>query len=261
METVLVIGGSSGIGLATSALFVQAGYKVFNASRSCSPDPLIENIQCDVSRPGDIQRAVEKAGSYTGRLEHVLYSAGFSMAAPVEHVRSEDYRYLFEVNYFGALQTVQAVIPFMEDGGRIMIVSSVGGTVPIPFDAFYSSSKAALDMLVKAANIELNPFDIFLTSAIVGGTSTEFTEKRYVYPKADCGRYYDKLQKSVLALGRLEQGGMSPQEVAAALYDCMINDTKPILQVGLVNAMATAGEKLLPHKLSTLLVKNQYLQN
>lgn len=82
----------------------------------------------------------------------MIYSAGVSMAAPIEYAREADWRYLFEVNFFGFVRAVRAVLPFMRDGGRILAVGSVAGTVPVPFDSWYSASKAALDMFIRAAN-------------------------------------------------------------------------------------------------------------
>lgn len=71
-----------------------------------------------------------------------------------------------------------------ENGGRIVLVSSMGGILPIAFDCFYSCSKAALNMLAKSANSELGEFNIRATAVLPGGTATTFTFKRKVYGAA-----------------------------------------------------------------------------
>ena len=132
-RTAIVVGGSSGIGYETCARLVSRGWNVTNISRTPCKNPK------------------EKHGR-----DVLVYSAGFSMAAPIEYAKESDYRYLFDVNFFGALKAMQAAIPFMKNsGGRIILVGSLGGELPIIFDSFYSSSKAALEMLVREASTKL----------------------------------------------------------------------------------------------------------
>lgn len=169
----LVIGASSGIGLEVAAKLASMGYRVVNISRNGCPSERIRSISADISQGSELEDAIKTVGEDYGRVDVMVYSAGFSMAAPVEYAREKDYRYLFEVNYFGALRAVQSVLPYMkEGGGKILLISSMGGVLPIPFDSFYSSSKAALDMLAKEMRIELKPYNIIVTSVRPGGTAT-----------------------------------------------------------------------------------------
>ena len=132
----------------------------------------------------------EAAAAEGGELYALVYCAGFSMAAPIEYADEKDYHYLFDVNYFGAVRAVQCAVPFMKErGGRIVLVSSMGGLFPVAFDSFYSSSKAAVDMLVKSAALELEPYGIRVCSVQPGGTSTAFTFKRKIYGDAENGEY------------------------------------------------------------------------
>ena len=85
------------------------------------------------------------------RLDIVVNCAGFSMAAPVEYVKSEDYRYLFDVNFFGAIELIKAVVPNMKPRGRQDYPHKLplGGVTLIPYDPYYSASKAALNILAQ----------------------------------------------------------------------------------------------------------------
>lgn len=148
-----------GIGYETALRLLGKGYSVSNISRTpCNLDR-IRNYRADVSAGESLAKAIgEAAAAEGGELYALVYCAGFSMAAPVEHAEEKDYRYLFDVNYFGAVRAVQCAVPFMKErGGRIVLVSSMGGLFPVAFDSFYSSSKAAVDMLVKSAALELEP--------------------------------------------------------------------------------------------------------
>lgn len=258
-QTAVVIGGSSGIGKEVCCRLLGQGYTVYNASRRENDNKSVINLCIDVSKP----QQLEKVFSVLPAPDAVVYSAGFSMAAPIEYVCEEDYRYLFEVNYFGLLKTIQLCSkPMRENGsGKIIAVSSMGGVMPIAFDAFYSSSKAAVDMLIRAANIELNPYNVFLTAVRPGGTATRFTFKRKVYPEQDVGVYGDKMNKAAVALADIEQGGMS----AAAVADCIMNvlqSKKPpeTVSAGIMNKGITLAKKVLPSSVSSMLNRSTYLQ-
>ncbi|MDE7329799.1 MAG: SDR family NAD(P)-dependent oxidoreductase, partial [Clostridia bacterium] len=139
-KTAVVVGGSSGIGYETCTRLVNRGWNVVNVSRTPCKHSKVENYSADAAAGSALSDAI-KSASEKHEISALIYSAGFSMAAPIEYAKPEDYRYLFDVNFFGALQSMQAVIPLMKSkGGRIILVGSLGGDVPISFDCFYSAS-------------------------------------------------------------------------------------------------------------------------
>ena len=259
MEKAVVIGGSSGIGKATCIALREMGYEVFNASRGKCDEAGITDLTLDVSKDGEIERVL-------GQLEDIavlVYSAGFSMAAPIEHVDMADVRYLYEVNFFGLLRAIKCCVKGMRErgGGRIIAVGSLGSVIPIVFDSFYSSSKAALDMLVRAANIELNPYGIFLTSVRPGGTDTRFTFKRKVYPESEVGVYGEKLNKATVTLSDVEQRGMAPSDVASCIVSTLCRQRPPLeIDVGISNKSIAFMKKLFPTSFVDFLDKTFYLQ-
>ena len=174
------------------------------------------------------------------------------MAAPIEYAKESDYRYLFEVNFFFFFKAMQAVIPFMKDrGGRIILVGSLGGDVPILFDAFYSASKAALEMLAREAYSELKPYGIKVTALLPGGTSTGFTYKRKVYSDDDNKTYAQSVNKAVAALAEMEQSGMSPAEVAEDIYGLILSDKPPVVKAsGIKNSAYRIISHVLPEKVT-----------
>lgn len=260
-RVILVIGGSSGIGLATASKLADAGHVVYCGARTDCPDERISSLYVDVTRPETVTDCVEKILDETGRIEQLVYSAGFSMAAPVEFAEEEDYRYLYEVNFFGALAAVRAVLPHMRTNsyGRIALIGSMGGVLPIAYDAFYSSSKAALMMLGKELNMEVNPFGIYATTVLPGGTSTRFTFKRKVYTSDEAGLYSGDLDKSVGTLAGIEQGGMSPEEVADTVIKVLDDPVPPaVVASGIKNKTYYLTQKLMPEKFIQHLVNNTY---
>lgn len=259
--TAIVVGGSSGIGFELCARLAARGYNVVNISRTPCKISKVTNIQADVSEGRPFSEALKKA-SGKGTVGVLAYCAGFSMAAPIEYAKEEDYKYLFEVNYFGALRAIQGIIPYMKKrGGKIILIGSIGGELPIIFDSFYSSSKAALEMLCRAAYSELKPYGIKVTGVLPGGTSTGFTFKRKVYPASQTGGYTGSVNKAVAALANMEQSGMSPAEVAEIIYGVILSDNPPVIKsCGVKNTAFRLFSRIMPQKVTLNINDRMYNQ-
>ena len=163
---------------------------------------------------------------------------------------------------FGAVRAVQCAVPFMKErGGRIVLVSSMRGLFPVAFDSFYSSSKAAVDMLVKSAALELEPYGIRVCSVQPGGTSTAFTFKRKIYGDAENGEYAEKVKLAAAALADMEQGGMSAGEVARSVTEAVCGKNPPLLlQCGGWNKFCAVAKRILPDKAAQYINKKVYKQ-
>ena len=262
-KTIIIIGASSGIGYETALRLVGRGFNVVNISRTPCALARVKNYAADVAVGDTLEKAIRQIAAETEILYGLVYCAGFSMAAPIEYADEKDYRYLFEVNFFGALRAIKSVIPYLKKrGGRIVLVSSMGGTFPIAFDSFYSSSKAAVDMLVKSAAIELDPYNIRVSSVQPGGTSTGFTFKRKIYGDEDNHEYAAKVKRAAAALANMEQGGMSAGEVAREVVEVLCNKKPPlVLQCGGWNKFyAAAARRILPERTAQYINKKAYKQ-
>lgn len=261
-KTVLIIGASSGIGYETALKLIGRNYNVVNISRTPCPLERVKNYAADVTVGTTLEKAIRSVAEKTDRLCALVYCAGFSMAAPLEYADPKDYRYLFEVNYFGALRAMQAVVPYMKKrGGKIVLISSMAGLFPVAFDGFYSSSKAALDMLAKSADIELSPFNIRVTSVQPGGTSTSFTFKRKIYSDEDNKDYSSRVNKATAALANMEQGGLNAGEVAKLVADVIAMKKPPCeIQCGKKNKFYAFAGRILPENFSLYLNKKMYRQ-
>jgi short-subunit dehydrogenase len=247
----IVVGGSSGIGYETALRLANRGWNVCNISRTPCKSAKVKNVICDVVAGNTLYDAVTNECEKQG-VDALIYSAGFSMAAPIECAKESDIRYLFDVNYFGALRAMQAVIPYMkEKGGKIVLVGSLGGEVPIVFDSFYSSSKAALEMLAREAYIELMPYNIKVTALLPGGTKTNFTFKRKVYSSDDVKSYSSNLSNAVSVLADMEQGGMLPSAVAEDIYNVLTAKNPPVVKTsGGLNSTYRIMSHIMPEKVT-----------
>lgn len=261
-KTVIVVGASSGIGYETALRLVGRGYCVVNISRTPCSLERVRNYAADVTAGDTLEKAVKSIAAESENIGGLIYCAGFSMAAPIEYADEKDYRYLFEVNYFGALRAIRAVAPYLKKrGGNIILVSSMGSTFPVAFDCFYSCSKAAIDMLVKSASLELEPYNIRVCSVQPGGTSTGFTFKRKVYADEDNHEYAAKVKRATAALANMEQGGMSAGEVANTVADAFCEKNPPLLlQCGGWNKFYAVANRVLPGKATQFINKKRYKQ-
>ena len=259
--SVVVIGGSSGIGYETCVRLVNRGWSVTNISRTPCNNAKVHNICADVAFGNNVSEAIISVADRFG-LNALVYCAGYSMAAPIEYAKETDYKYLFEVNYFGALKALQTAIPFMKKrGGRVVFVCSLGGEVPIIFDSFYSCSKSALEMLAREANSELHTYGIKVTAVLPGGTSTNFSFKRKIYPEEENGTYAKNLNRAVAKLADMEQSGMKPSRVAEDIYKILTVEKPPIIKTcGFKNTAVRFATRVAPERITSYMNERMYNQ-
>lgn len=261
-HTAVVVGGSSGIGRETALKLAAKGFQVFNVSRTAFKGDRVRTITADAAQEGELAKAIRGIGEECGAIDLLVYSAGFSMAAPLEYARSGDYRYLFEVNYFGAIEALRAAAPFLKKrGGRAVLVGSLGGDMPIPYDCFYSSSKAALAMLAREADLELRTRGVRVSALLPGGTATDFTYSRRIYGEEESLSYSPSVKKASAALANIEQGGMSPSLVAEAIVKLAEKKNPPPVAVaGGMNGFARYLYKALPERVTDWFVRKKFNQ-
>jgi len=264
----IVVGGSSGIGFKTAMGLCREGYFVYNLSRTsavicegCVPN--LKNITCDVESECDVSLAIADIIALERRIDALVYSAGVSLAAPLEFTTESDFRRIFEVNYFGFIKALWAVLPVMRNQreGRIVAVSSLAGQMPVPFDAPYSAAKAALDITLRTLDIELKPYNIKVTGIAPGGVCTDFTFKRKVYPSSQIGEYCEALDKAACKLANIEQGGLDPCVVADTIVELLKSKKPPCsCSVGVGNKATRLAQKLLPRVLTDRINARVYEQ-
>lgn len=217
-KTVVITGGSSGIGRATAEWFAERGWRVFEWSRSGTSTDRVTHISCDVTDPEQTRAAARQVLEQVGTIDVLISNAGYGISGAIEFTTPEDAHRQMDVNFFGALNSVQAVLPHMRErkAGRIIFTSSVAAVLSIPYQSFYSASKAAINALALALQNEVRAFGIHVSVLMPGDVSTGFTAAR---KKSELGiDAYGNIRKAVAAMEKDEQGGMSPRQMAAILY-------------------------------------------
>lgn len=172
-RTVLITGGTDGLGKAMALVFAERNYRVFaggrSAERRAELDRIaaerrlsIETLELDVTDDAPVQRAVDTVLEKCGHIDVLINNAGVAYVGTVEDLTMESWRRQFETNFFGVVRVTQAAIPHMRERkkGRIVLISSVAGLVTAPAQGSYSATKHALEALGNALRNELYSFGI-----------------------------------------------------------------------------------------------------
>jgi NAD(P)-dependent dehydrogenase (short-subunit alcohol dehydrogenase family) len=175
----LVTGASSGIGLATAQALLKAGYRVFGTSRKPVASPQgITMLICDVTDEASVQALIAEVVQQAGRIDLVVNNAGIGLLGGAEESSIAQAQRVFDVNVFGVARVVNAVLPVMrkQKSGRIVNMSSILGLIPSPFNAFYSSTKHAIEGYTESLDHEIRSFGIRAVLVEPGVTRTSFEE-------------------------------------------------------------------------------------
>jgi NAD(P)-dependent dehydrogenase (short-subunit alcohol dehydrogenase family) len=215
-KVILITGASSGIGLACADHLTARGWRVVGASRrGLSPAPW-HAIAMDVDDDQSVAAGVAKVVEEYGRLDAVVANAGWGLAGAVERTSTADAKAQLETNFFGVVRVVGAALPVMRraGGGRVVIMSSIGGVVGIPFQAFYCASKFALEGYGEALAYEVDPYGIHVTLVEPGNFRTGFTASRRKIPIEPHDPYSAAEAKAVAIMEADEVKGADPLLVA-----------------------------------------------
>lgn len=244
----IVTGGSSGIGKCTAQALRDLGCTVYEFSRRGCDLPGIRHLSVDVTSEEGVRAAVEHIAAREGRVDILVNCAGFGISGAVEFTELEDAKRQFDVNFFGTVNAVKAVLPHMRKAqeGRIVNISSVAAVAHIPFQTYYSATKAAIESYTQALANEVRPFGITVTCAQPGDIRTGFTAARKKSALGD-DVYGGRIAKSVASMERDEEKGMDPKAAGKYIAKlCLKKKVKPIYTVGFGYKCLSVLCRLLP---------------
>ena len=216
---VLITGISSGFGLESARLLASKGHKVYGTvRREVEKLDGVNYLFADVTDRKAVQRAVDEVIAREGRLDAIVCNAGMGVGGPIEFTSPEDARRQIETNFGGAVSLIQAALRPMRTrrSGRIICVSSIGGLMGLPYQAFYSASKFALEGFCEALRLEVRDFGISVTLVNPGDFSTGFTSGRKKVP-SEAVEAYPAYAEGMQKIEHDELGGLKPVVVARTI--------------------------------------------
>jgi NAD(P)-dependent dehydrogenase (short-subunit alcohol dehydrogenase family) len=173
-----IITGGSGIGLATGKELIEKGAKVIITGRQ---KEMVETeskrigasgIVSDQSSLSDIDTLVAQANEELDKVDVLFINAGVAAFAPIVAITEEHYDSIMNINFKGAVFTLQKFLPILNDGASVIFLSSVNSYNAMENTAAYAASKAALNALAKVAAIELAPRKIRVNTVSPGPVNT-----------------------------------------------------------------------------------------
>lgn len=256
----IVTGGTSGIGRETAVSLRAAGCRVYTMSRRPAETEGAAHFSVDVTDEAAVINAVKAVAAEEGRIDLLVNCAGFGISGAVEFTEEKEAKRQFDVNFFGMVNMNKAVIPIMREagGGRIVNISSVAAPVPIPFQTFYSASKAAINAYTMALANELRPFGISVCAIQPGDIATGFTDARAKSAEGDAV-YEGRISRSVAKMEKDEHGGGSA--AAAGRYIAGIalkKRVKPLYAIGFSYKVICVLIKILPCRLANWIIGRLY---
>lgn len=184
-KTVLITGGSSGIGLASASLFRQEGARVAitgrapaslaDAQRALGPDALV--IRSDVRQLDTLDSAMRQVEERFGGLDILFVNAGVAKATLFGQVTEAQYDEMAEINLKGAFFTIQKALPLLTKGASIIVTTSISGRIATPNFSIYGATKAALSSLVKSLSIALVEHGIRINAICPGPIATPIFDR------------------------------------------------------------------------------------
>lgn len=164
-KIVLITGCSTGIGHDLAQRLALANYTVVATARhpeTLSGLPVALQLPLDVTDPISIAGTTQEVVRRFGRIDVLVNNAGYALRGAVEDIPVEQVQQMFDVNVYGVIRMIGAVVPHMrqQKAGRVITIGSLAGKLVLPVNGSYSATKFALEALSDALRLELAPFGI-----------------------------------------------------------------------------------------------------
>jgi NAD(P)-dependent dehydrogenase (short-subunit alcohol dehydrogenase family) len=223
-KIVLITGVSTGLGRAFAEALLLEGYTVVGTVRKPEAKQAFEELApgrafaqiLDVTDGQRVTEAVAEVESKIGPIYALINNAGYGHEGTLEESPMEDLLQQFEVNVFGAVAMIKAVLPFMRKrrSGRILNVTSMGGLMTMPGISFYHGSKFALEGISSSLHKELKSFGIGVTAVEPGSFRTDWAGRSMVRSERSI-RDYDAIFEPIRS-ARASRSGNQPGDPAKA---------------------------------------------
>ncbi len=239
-----ITGCSKGLGRALAETVLEQGETVVLTARNLQQieDLVIRfpnrtlAVKLDVTKPEEVREAVKQAIAKFGRIDVLVNNAGYGVLGAIEEVNDEEVRSQFETNFFGVLEVLRTVLPYMRQqrSGHILNISSVGGFVSYAGTGIYNGTKFALEGISEALAQEVTPIGIKITIVEPGGFRTDFVTRSLVITDIQINDYEP-------VIGEMRQGARDildqklefqesgdPKKAALAMIKAVDSENPPL---------------------------------
>lgn len=269
MHTVLITGASTGIGYECAKIFLENGWNVVATMRDPekAPDTLKQRnvliTKMDVTDNDSIKKAIQEAIFKFGQIDVLINNAGYYSIGVVEAIPEEEIRRQIETNLLGLIFTTKAVLPYMREKrkGLIVNLSSVAGRTTVPLQSIYHATKWGVEGFSQSLQYEVEELGIDVVLIEPGVIKTDFYSRSMKYSHDEKLTEYQETSEKV---GRylIDGGnnGSNPKDVAEKIYG-IAKSRKRKMQyvVGKSTGIVTVS-KLLPTKMVRKIIKQTMMK-
>jgi short-subunit dehydrogenase len=226
-KVIFITGTSRGLGKTIFDKLTSEGHIVYGASRS--PLPNAKNqFQLDVTDYGKCNEVINSIVEKEGRIDVIINNVGGHLIGAAIEVSNEELKSQVDMNFYSAVHTIKAVLPIYmrQKSGQIISISSLMGTVALPYSSAYCAAKFALEGYLEALRLELLPLGIFVSMTETGYINTGI---QISSPQKTVSEFAE-LRKSIKR--QMEENsptGINPEKVAEVVVS-IIHSSKPKLR-------------------------------
>ncbi|WP_347374420.1 SDR family oxidoreductase [Aequorivita sp. Q41] len=263
-KTILITGGSSGIGKAIGEYLTEKGYQVFGTSRN--PDKITQSpfplLKMDVNETESIAAAIAEMLSKVATIDVVINNAGVGITGPIEETPESEIKKAFQTNFHGPINVIKAILPQMrkQGYGHILNITSIAAYMGLPYRGIYSASKAALEITIEAMRMETLQFGVKMTNVAPGDFATNIAAGRYHSPVLENSPYKKDYGSTLKMMNEHVDNGGDPLKMAKAVHLIIENKNPKIhYKVGApLQKFSIVLKRVLPDKVYERMLLRHY---
>ncbi len=264
-KVILITGVSSGFGKQTAKLLAEAGHLVYGTVRKESgPVDQVHIITMDLTNYDSIRKAVSVVLKNEGRIDVLINNAGMHSGGPVETSPIETVKLQMDTNFLGMVYMIREVLPIMrkQGGGTILNFSSIGGLMGLPFQAFYSAGKFAVEGFSEALRMEVKSFNIKVVLINPGDfhTNNSMNRRNFLAPTGENDPYQEQFEKTLKIIEKDEANGWEPVVLARKIVSIVEskNPRQRYLIASLDQKLSVVIKPILPAKWFRKILQDHY---
>ncbi|OGX81787.1 oxidoreductase [Hymenobacter glacialis] len=238
-KTWFITGASSGFGEALATYILEKGGRVAATFRQ--PEQAEEftakeagrtfGVVCDVTNEPQVKTAVADAIAHFGHLDVVVNNAGYGSMGSIEEVPAEEVQRQFDVNVFGVLHVLRAVLPHLRErrAGHVLNITSIGGLKTFPGVGIYNASKFALEAIGESLSQQVGPLGIKVTNIEPSGFRTKWAGESATFADTKIDDYQATVGENLRSIqGNSGRQPGDPDRAAKAMYEVVHMDNPPL---------------------------------
>ena len=262
-KVVFITGASSGIGKSIASYLHSKNYKVYGTSRNPQKvDVPYHMVALDVTKEETIKTAIVEVIEKEGKIDVLINNAGKGITGPIEDTPTEEMRDNFETNFFGVINVIKEVLPYMREQkqGLVINTTSIAAYMGLPFRGIYSASKGALELITETLSMEVKAFGINVVNVAPGDFATNIAAGRYHTPVFESSAYKEKYAENLALMDNHVDSGADPIQMAKKVQEIIENKNPKIhYKVGaFMEKFSIVLKRILPDKVYEKLLMNHY---